>query len=67
LDLAAGHLAAGQIEAAFAPASRALDTGLQYRSGRIVERSRAVRRLLALSSLPKVVREFDERLHGVYL
>jgi hypothetical protein len=57
----------GEIESAFAPASRALDTGLQYRSGRIVERSRAVRQLLALSSLPKVVREFDERLHGVYL
>ncbi|WST78118.1 helix-turn-helix transcriptional regulator [Streptomyces sp. NBC_01136] len=67
LDLAAGHLAAGRIEAAFALASRALDTGLQYRSGRIVERSRAVRRSLSLSSLPKVVRDFDERLHGVYL
>ncbi|GHH84647.1 hypothetical protein GCM10017771_14330 [Streptomyces capitiformicae] len=67
LDLAAGHLAAGRIEAAFALASRALDTGLQYRSGRIVERSRAVRRSLSLTSPPKVVRDFDERLHGVYL
>jgi hypothetical protein len=67
LDLAAGHLSAGRIEAAFALASRAVDTGLQYRSGRIVERARAVRRSLVLTSPPKVVREFDERLHGVYL
>ncbi|MBQ0986550.1 helix-turn-helix transcriptional regulator [Streptomyces sp. F63] len=67
LDLAAGHLAAGRIEAAFALASRALDTGLRYRSGRIVERSRSVRRSLMLASPPKVVRDFDERLHGVHL
>lgn len=67
LDIAAGHLAGGRIEAAFALAGRALDTGVQYRSGRIVERCRAVRRTLALTTPPKVVREFDERLHGVYL
>ncbi|MFJ6770916.1 helix-turn-helix domain-containing protein [Kitasatospora sp. NPDC091257] len=67
LDLAAGRLAAGQIEAAFALAAEALKTGLQYRSGRIIERSRALRRSLSTSSLPKVVREFDDRLHGVYL
>lgn len=67
LDIAAGHLAAGRIEAAFALASRAMDTGLQYRSGRIVERARALRRSLSMSSLPKIVRDFDERLHGVYL
>jgi hypothetical protein len=67
LDIAAGHVAAGRIEAAFSLASRALDTGLLYRSGRIVERARTVRRLLTSSSLPKVVRDFDERLHDVYL
>ncbi|MFJ9645025.1 hypothetical protein [Streptomyces sp. NPDC101206] len=67
LDLAAGHLAAGRIEAAFALAGRAVETGLRYRSGRILDRARAVRRSLALTSLPKVVREFDERLHDVYL
>lgn len=67
LDIAAGHLASGRIEAAFALASRALDTGLQYRSGRIVERSRAMRRSLTTTSPPKVVRDFDERLYGVYL
>lgn len=67
LDIAAGHLAGGRLEAAFALASRALDTGLQYRSGRIVERARAVRRSLTTTSPPKVVRDFDERLHGVYL
>jgi transcriptional regulator with XRE-family HTH domain len=67
LDIAAGHLAGGRVEAAFALASRALDAGLQYRSGRIVERARALRRSLTTASPPRVVRDFDERLHGVYL
>ncbi|MFE7591960.1 helix-turn-helix domain-containing protein, partial [Kitasatospora sp. NPDC057512] len=67
LDLAAGQLAEGQIEAAFAFATEALKTGLTYRSGRIVERSRELRRRFNTSSPPKAVREFDERLHGVYL
>ncbi|GGU76892.1 hypothetical protein GCM10010211_48470 [Streptomyces albospinus] len=67
LDIAAGHLAAGRVEAAFALAGRALDTGLQYRSGRIMERARTVRRSLTTATPPKVVRDFDERLHGVYL
>ncbi|MCC9311073.1 helix-turn-helix domain-containing protein [Kitasatospora sp. RB6PN24] len=67
LDIAAGHLAAGRVEGGFALASKAVDAGLEYRSGRIVERARAVRRSFAGTSLPKVVREFDERLHGVYL
>ncbi|WP_406511040.1 helix-turn-helix domain-containing protein [Streptomyces sp. NBC_00161] len=67
LDLAAGHLAAGRVEAAFALAGRAVETGLKYRSGRIVDRARAVRRSLALTSPPKVVREFDARLRDVYL
>ncbi|GGV94060.1 hypothetical protein GCM10015535_58490 [Streptomyces gelaticus] len=67
LDIAAGHLAAGRVEAAFAQATRALGTGLQYRSGRIVDRARAVRRAYRTGSPPKVVREFDERLHDVYL
>ncbi|MFF4425835.1 helix-turn-helix domain-containing protein [Streptomyces sp. NPDC001549] len=67
LDIAAGHLAGGRVEAAFALAGRSLDTALQYRSGRIVERARDVRRSLTSVSPPKIVREFDERLHGVYL
>ncbi|MEU0744424.1 helix-turn-helix transcriptional regulator [Streptomyces sp. NPDC006134] len=67
LDIAAGHLAGGRVEAAFALASSALDTGLRYRSGRIMERARAVRRGLTTASPSKVVRDFDERLHGVYL
>ncbi|MEI5098415.1 helix-turn-helix transcriptional regulator [Streptomyces sp. PmtG] len=67
LDIAAGHLADGRVEAAFALAGRALDTGVAYRSGRIVERARAVRRTLTSTTPPKVVRDFDERLHGVYL
>ncbi|MFF5475457.1 helix-turn-helix domain-containing protein [Streptomyces achromogenes] len=67
LDIAAGHLAGGRVEAAFALASRALEAGLQYRSGRIVERARALRRSLTTASPPRVVRDFDERLHGVYL
>ncbi|MEV7360026.1 helix-turn-helix transcriptional regulator [Kitasatospora sp. NPDC091276] len=67
LDIAAGHLAAGRIEAAFALATQALEIGLQYRSGRIVERARALRRSFSTSSPSRAVREFDERLHGVYL
>ncbi|CUW29718.1 MULTISPECIES: helix-turn-helix domain-containing protein [Streptomyces] len=67
LDIAAGYLAAGRVEAAFALASRALDAGLASRSGRIVERARAVRRILTTASPPKIVRDFDDRLHGVYL
>ncbi|MER5214887.1 hypothetical protein ABT063_31140 [Streptomyces sp. NPDC002838] len=67
LDIAAGYLAAGRVEAAFVLASRALDAGLTYRSGRIVERARAVRRTLTTASPPKMVRDFDDRLHGVYL
>ncbi|BBC29476.1 uncharacterized protein SGFS_007700 [Streptomyces graminofaciens] len=67
LDIAAGYLAAGRVEAAFALASRALDAGLTYRSGRIVERARAVRRTLTTASPPKMVRDFDDRLHDVYL
>ncbi|MFG3016153.1 helix-turn-helix domain-containing protein [Streptomyces cinerochromogenes] len=67
LDIAAGHLAGGRVEAAFSLASRALEAGLRYRSGRIVERARGLRRSLTTSSPPKVVRDFDERLHGVYL
>ncbi|MEU3608362.1 helix-turn-helix transcriptional regulator [Streptomyces sp. NPDC035033] len=67
LDIAAGHLAGGRLEAGFALAGRALDSGLTYRSGRIVERARAVRRTLTTTTPPKVVRDFDERLHGVYL
>ncbi len=67
LDLAAGHLAANRVDGAFALAGQALDVGLMYRSGRIVERARGLRRTLATTSPPKVVREFDERLHGVYL
>ncbi|MGW6917491.1 hypothetical protein ACWGB8_27210 [Kitasatospora sp. NPDC054939] len=65
LDIAAGHLAAGRIDGAFA--DRALDIGLSYRSGRIVDRARRLRRTLTTTSPPKVVRDFDERLHGVYL
>ncbi|AIA02997.1 helix-hairpin-helix DNA-binding motif-containing protein [Streptomyces noursei] len=67
LDIATGHLAAGRVDGAFSLAARAVETGLRYRSGRIVERARAVRRKLTTGSPPKSVRAFDERLHGVYL
>ncbi|MGV9263539.1 helix-turn-helix domain-containing protein [Kitasatospora sp. NPDC003701] len=67
LDVAAGHLAAGRVEAAFALASDAVGVGQEFRSGRIVERARAVRRSFVTASLPKAVREFDERLYDVYL
>ena len=39
LDIAAGHPAAGRVEAGFALASKAVDAGLEYRSGRIAERA----------------------------
>ncbi|WP_307787374.1 hypothetical protein [Streptomyces musisoli] len=55
------------VEAAFALAARALEVGLHYRSGRVVERAGGLRRSLTTSSPPKVARDFDERLHGVYL
>ncbi|MDH6112933.1 transcriptional regulator with XRE-family HTH domain [Kitasatospora sp. MAP12-15] len=67
LDIATGHLAAGRLEAAFAFAGQALDAGVRYRSGRIVERARGLRRTLGSAAAPKVVRDFDERLRGVYL
>lgn len=57
----------GRVDAAFSLASRALETGLKYRSGRIVERARTVRRTLTTTAPPKVVRDFDEQLHNVYL
>ncbi|MGP3947245.1 hypothetical protein [Streptomyces sp. 7N604] len=67
LDTAAGHLAAGRVDAAFALATRAVETGIQYRSGRVVERARTFRRAITSATPPKVVRDFDDRLHGVYL
>ncbi|MFE4651510.1 helix-turn-helix domain-containing protein [Streptomyces sp. NPDC056707] len=67
LDLASGHLAAGRIDGAFSLATRALETGVRYRSGRIVERARAVRRSYTSTNPPRVVRDFDDRLHGIYL
>jgi hypothetical protein len=67
LDVAFGQLAAGRIDGAFALGARALETGLRYRSGRIVERARALRRAHTPSTPAKVVRDFDERLHSVYL
>ncbi|MFI6347720.1 helix-turn-helix domain-containing protein [Streptomyces sp. NPDC050560] len=66
LDLASSRLAAGRVDGAFSLATRALDAGIRYRSGRIVERARAVRRQYP-SGAPRVVRDFDDRLHDVYL
>jgi transcriptional regulator with XRE-family HTH domain len=67
LDIAFGHLAAGRLDGAFALATRAVETGLRYRSGRIVERARTLRRAYSSPTPAKIVRDFDERLHGVYL
>lgn len=41
--------------------------GLAYRSGRIVDRARALRRTLTTTTPPRVVRAFDDRLDDVYL
>jgi hypothetical protein len=67
LDLAAGHMAAGRLEAGYVLATQAVETGLRYRSGRVIERARTFRRAYTSSTPPKIVRDFDERLHGVYL
>ncbi|MFZ3558851.1 MULTISPECIES: helix-turn-helix domain-containing protein [unclassified Streptomyces] len=67
LDMASGHLAAGRLDGAFTMATRALEVGLRYKSGRIVERARAVRRSYSGPTPPKVVRDFDDRLYGVFL
>lgn len=67
LDLAAGHLASGRLEAAYLLAAQAVETGLRYRSGRVVDRARIFRRAYTSSTPPKIVRDFDEKLHGVYL
>ncbi|WP_301124453.1 hypothetical protein [Streptomyces cacaoi] len=67
LDMASGHLAAGRFDGAFTMAARALETGLRYKSGRIVERARAVRRSYSGPTPPRVVRDFDDRLYGVFL
>ncbi|MFF4479581.1 hypothetical protein ACWDHW_13815 [Streptomyces melanosporofaciens] len=67
LDLAAAQLTTGRLDGAFALAGRALETGARYRSGRIIERARALRRSYTSATPPRAVREFDDRLHGIYL
>ncbi|MGW5002504.1 helix-turn-helix domain-containing protein [Streptomyces hydrogenans] len=67
LDIASGHLAAGRIDMAFAKAREALETGTQYRSGRIVEAARTLRGKLPTSRPPRTVQEFDEQIRDVYL
>lgn len=67
LDLADGHQAAGRLDAAYALATKAVETGLRYRSGRVLERARIFRRGCNSSTPPKVVREFDDRLYGVFM
>ncbi|THK18965.1 DNA-binding protein, partial [Escherichia coli] len=66
-DVAAAHLAAGRLDGAFSLATRALETGVRYRSGRIVEKARTMRRSYVTGSPPRVVRDFDERLYGISL
>jgi hypothetical protein len=67
LDTATGHQAAGRLEAGYALATQAVEAGLRYRSGRVIERARVFRRAYASATPPKIVRDFDDRLHGVYL
>lgn len=67
LDLAVAHMAEGRLDGAFAMATRALEAGVRYRSGRIIERGRSLRRAYTSTTLPRVIREFDDRLHGIYL
>ncbi|MGO4747734.1 hypothetical protein AB4212_03710, partial [Streptomyces sp. 2MCAF27] len=64
---ATAHLAEGRLDGAFALAARALEAGVRYRSGRVIERARSLRRACTSPTPPRVVRDFDERLHGIYL
>ncbi|WP_199830844.1 hypothetical protein [Streptomyces sp. NBRC 110028] len=67
LDLAGAHLTSGRLDGAFALVTRALETGVRYRSGRIIERARGLRRAYASPTPSRVVRDVDDRLHGIYL
>ncbi|MFJ9029068.1 multiprotein-bridging factor 1 family protein [Streptomyces sp. NPDC102274] len=67
LDVATRYLAAGDAEAAFTLAGRALAEGIRLRSGKIAERARALRRSYSATSPPSMVREFDNQLHTAYL
>ncbi|WP_237694905.1 DNA-binding protein [Streptantibioticus cattleyicolor] len=67
LDVATGHFVAGHVEAAYTLATQAVETGLRYRSGRVVERARGFRRAYSSATPPRIVREFDDRLHDVYM
>ncbi|MEU0809119.1 helix-turn-helix transcriptional regulator [Streptomyces sp. NPDC005970] len=67
LDLASAHMVEGRLDGAFAMAARALEAGVRYRSGRIIERARSLRRAYTSPTPPRVVRDFDDRLHGIYL
>ncbi|MEU3543603.1 hypothetical protein [Streptomyces paromomycinus] len=60
-------MTSGRVDGAFALAVRAVDVGLRFKSGRIVERARSLRRAYAPAVPPKVVRDFDDRLHDAYL
>ncbi|MFH8368835.1 DNA-binding protein [Streptomyces sp. NPDC018031] len=67
LDLATAHLSAGRLDGAFVLAARALATGVRFKSGRIIESARALRRTCTSTTPPRVVRDFDDQLHGIYL
>lgn len=67
LDLAAGHVADGRLEAGYVLATQAVELGLRYRSGRVVDRARMFRRAYSSSTPPRFVRAFDEKLQGLYL
>ncbi|MFG2821710.1 helix-turn-helix domain-containing protein [Kitasatospora sp. NPDC048365] len=67
LDLAASHIASGRPESGWAMAGQAVRIGVKFRSGRIVERGRAVRRLHNSRSVPRAVGAFDDLLHNVHL
>ncbi|MFF5304776.1 helix-turn-helix domain-containing protein [Streptomyces sp. NPDC013161] len=67
LDVAAGYLAAQEVDKAFTLAKRALHEGMRLRSGRITERARVLRRAYSSARPPGIVRDFDDQLHAAYL
>ncbi|MYS87598.1 hypothetical protein GTZ85_47180 [Streptomyces sp. SID5474] len=67
LDIADAHLESGHVDTAFACADQAVETGIEYRSGRVIDRARRLRRRVSMTMPPRAVRRFDDRLHGVHM
>ncbi|WP_227025208.1 helix-turn-helix domain-containing protein [Streptomyces tsukubensis] len=64
IDVASGHLGAGDVDSAFHIAAHALSEGVRLRSGKIVDRARRLRSTYTAAHRPAEVRAFDTVLHS---